>query len=249
MQAFSGAEAYDEHAVVQREVAGRLADRIAMLNLPQAAEVCEIGCGTGFLGEALGGRLPHASWLATDISPEMLARARRRLAHDPRFAFALVDAEAPDLLEGRRFDLICSSLAAQWFSDLPAVLDRLASRLKPSGHLLLTTLVEGTFREWIRAHQEVELAAGSWAYPTRAALAAMRPRALVGEVEQETRVQAFPDSASFLRSLRAIGAHTPAAAHSPLSAGAFRRVLRRFEAAGSQVSYVVATFVYRRLAA
>jgi malonyl-CoA O-methyltransferase len=47
--------------------------------LGQYPRVLEIGCGTGFLSEALLARLPAASLTATDIAPAMLERARQRL--------------------------------------------------------------------------------------------------------------------------------------------------------------------------
>ena len=73
-----------------------LAAQAALLALPPAPRVLEIGCGTGLLGEALMPRWPDASWLMTDLSPAMLARARARFAGMGRIAYRVMDGAAPD---------------------------------------------------------------------------------------------------------------------------------------------------------
>ncbi len=247
--AFSAAAAYDEHARVQRQAAGRLADRIVALPLPERPRICEVGCGTGFLGEAVAGRLPGAHWLATDISPEMVERARSRLDDGQGlFSFATADAEKPVAIRrAAPFDLICSNFAAQWFSDLPAVLARLLELLSPGGHLVLTTLASGTFAEWREAHTAAGLSPGTPAYPTLTELRRMRPGGVKVEVTHETYVESFPSPQRFLAALRAIGAHTPSAEHAPLKPSEMKRVLNHFREGGCQVTYVVATCALQRI--
>ena len=244
--AFSRARDYDGRAVVQRRAAERLAERIGELALPEDARVCEVGCGTGFLGLALGGRLPQARWLATDLSPEMVRRAQAALGADPRFEFAVVDAERPaPLAEAAPFDLICSSFAAQWFAHLEDALAGLAHFLKPGGRMLITTLAEGSFAEWRRAHAELGLASGVPAYPDVAALRALRPAGLACAVDVYEDVETFASGRQFLASLRSIGATTPLQNHIALGPGQLRRVLRRFEELGCTISYQVATLQFQ----
>src|SRR3569623_364075 len=95
--AFHRAGHYDRHAAVQREVADRLAARILALGLPHDARILEIGCGTGFLGEGLVGRLPFAHYSMPDIAPGRVERARRRFTGTPYLDFAVADGAAPDL--------------------------------------------------------------------------------------------------------------------------------------------------------
>ena len=93
--------------------ARRLAEDIARLDLPPRPRILEIGCGTGLLTRELARRLGPADWMLTDISPAMLEIARlgpRRKAA----RYAALDGEHPDALPGG-YDLICSSLAVQWF--------------------------------------------------------------------------------------------------------------------------------------
>ena len=65
----AAASSYDDHAVVQRIVARRLAERIAALPLPEQPRILEIGCGTGFLSAALRERLGPADWTLTTSRP------------------------------------------------------------------------------------------------------------------------------------------------------------------------------------
>lgn len=240
-EAFSGADDYDRYAVVQRRAAERLAAQIAAVAAPDA-KICEIGCGTGFLGLALGRRLPGASWLATDLSPAMVRRAAAALGADPRFRFAVVDAEHPGpLADHAPFDLICSSFAAQWFSDIQEVLAKLAPFLKPGGRMLIATLAEASFAEWRRVHADLGLSPGVPDYPSLEALGALRVDRLEARVEADRDVERFASGRDFLASLRAIGAGTPRRGHVPLSASDLRRALRRFEAQGCAVTYEVAT--------
>lgn len=238
--AFSGASTYDDHARVQRVSAGWLADKAMALSLPDEPRICDIGCGTGLLSEALGRRIPAASFLSTDISAEMLARARRRLMHDSRYRFAIADGEAPTALAAETpFDLVCSNLAAQWFSDLGGAVRALLGLLRPGGRLLITTLSADTFQEWREAHAAVGLQPGTPNYPSRTELAALAPPGVRCEIEIRHHVEEFESGQAFLSGLRAIGAHTPQDGHRPLNAGQMRRVLREF-ARKPQVTYQVA---------
>ncbi|HKR87658.1 MAG TPA: methyltransferase [Phenylobacterium sp.] len=245
--AFSAALDYDGRAPVQRRAAARLAERIGALALPEDARILEVGCGTGFVGQALGPHLPRARWWATDISPEMVRRAQAALAKDPRFEFAVLDAEDPrPLAEAGPFDLICSSFAAQWFSDLEGVLAGLSRLLQPHGRMLITTLASGSFAEWRQAHADLGLSPGGPTYPGADALRRLTPGGLACEVDVYEDAEAFTSGREFLASLRSIGATTPRQDHVALGPAEIRRVLRRFEQLGGVITYRIATLDLRR---
>lgn len=244
-RAFDGAEGYDRAAGIQSRIAARLAERIAALPLAPAPRVLEIGCGTGFLTAALRARLAPRSLLATDIAPGMIARARARAPEDGGLRYLVMDGERPCLAPVPRFDLIASSLAVQWFEDLPGAVETLSRLLAPGGWLALATLADGTFAEWRRAHLAQGCAPATPAYPTPASLRAIGAPGCTLSVETEPLVEAHPDGRAFLSALRAIGAGTPRGGR-PLPAGALRRVLRDFDAAGARVTYRVATCLVRR---
>ncbi|WP_132251914.1 methyltransferase domain-containing protein [Methylobacterium segetis] len=244
-RAFDGAEGYDRAAEVQARVAGHLAERIAGLPLAPHPRVLEIGCGTGLLTQALRDRLAPRALLATDIAPGMVARAKARAPEGADLRYLVMDGERPSLAPGPRFDLIASSLAAQWFEDLPGAVSTLSGLLAPGGWLALATLADGTFGEWGRAHAALGYAPATPAYPTLQALRALAPPGCTLSVEEEPFLEAHPNGRAFLAALRAIGAGTPRGGR-PLPAGALRRVLRRFDAEGARVTYRVALCLVRR---
>lgn len=247
----AAAHGYDTHAAVQRMVANRLADRVAALPLPAVPRVLEIGCGTGFLTRALRERLGVAEWFVTDLSPDMVARCRAGFEGAEDIHFAVMDGERVGLgdlvADGRGFDLICSSLAAQWFADLPAALAAWARALAPGGYIAYATVAAGTLAEWCEAHEALGFEPGVPPFATPESLVAAWPPGGDGRVEVETIPRRHPDAHAFLTELRGIGAHLPAEGRAPLPAGVLRRLMRRFAApAGIEVSWRIAYGIHRR---
>jgi len=232
-RAFAAAADYDRHARVQRLAARALASRIAALPLPPHPRVLEIGCGTGFLGEALREEGVGGNWTITDLAPAMVERARSRLGDGP--TYAVLDGEH-DTPVGGPFDLICSSLATQWFADEPAALARWRGWLAPGGHVMVSTLGPSTFAEWRAAHEAEGLRAGTPEFTPPDAFTTLAEPPIVERICED-----HTDARAFLRALHAIGAQTSAPGHRPLSPAQLRRVMRRFEAGGARVTYEVVT--------
>lgn len=235
----AAAERYDAHSPLQREAAARLARRVLALDLPQDRRVLEVGCGTGHLTRELRGRI-GGEWTVSDIAPGMVAACVRA---NPGVAGLVMDAEQPSL--GGPFDLIVSSLTAQWFGDLPAALAKLCRLLAPGGRIALATLGAGSFAEWRAAHAALGLRAATPAYPTAAELERAFPDSVRTAIDEETLAVPLADPLDFVRGLRAIGADTPAAGTAPLNAGQLRKVLRKLaadapEGVGYHLLYAVA---------
>lgn len=236
----AAADDYDNVAAVQRQVAERLAARVSALPL-SGGQCVEIGCGTGFLSRRLIERLP-GDWLITDLAAAMVDKAATLVG--PAARFQAMDGEAPSM-PPESCALIVSSLAFQWFEDLPRALRRLSHCLKPGGHLAFATLGSETFVEWRQAHAELGLACGTPAFPDAAALQAMWPEGGSGVVQRERIAATYESGRVFIRSLKQLGAHVAAADHAPLAAGAFRRLLQRFDD-GCTVSYDVLYGVFTK---
>ncbi|TZG27198.1 methyltransferase domain-containing protein [Sphingomonas montanisoli] len=241
-RAFGAAQGYDSAASVQRVVASELAQRITSRALSAAPKVLEIGCGTGFLTGALAPRLPDADWTVSDLAPEMIDRARDRLGLVADYR--VIDGADPAVgLDGdARFDLICSSLAFQWFGDLRDAIARNVALLRPGGLLAFATMAAGSFDEWRAA---VGGDTGVPHYPDAAAIRDMAPAGTMIEVETGAWQWCPGSGRAFLASLKAIGAGVAADGYRPLSPGALRAALDRFDAAGATVSYHI-TFAFVR---
>jgi malonyl-CoA O-methyltransferase len=243
-RAFGAAEDYDRHAVVQRRVAGMLAERIAGAPLPARPKVLDVGAGTGFLPALLASRLPGARWVISDLSIAMVLRARAGLPAGSG-AFVAMDAARPCFAD-RSFDLVCSNLAAQWFDDLAGSIAALAGLVRPGGLLALSTLASGSFVEWRAAHDALGLEPATPDFPAAVSLAQLTPAGMTAEIAVEQIVQCHDDAADLLHGLRGLGATVPRPGRKPLGPRAMRAVMRQFEATGATISYEVAYCLFRR---
>jgi ubiquinone/menaquinone biosynthesis C-methylase UbiE len=113
-------------------------EQLSMLSLlPEVreADVLDLGCGAGDLCrriKALGAR----SVIGVDISLNMLELARKELTEGVSF----LNSPMEDLeFRAESFDLVVSSLAFHYISDLPHLFHRIHGWLKTSGTLLFST--------------------------------------------------------------------------------------------------------------
>jgi malonyl-CoA O-methyltransferase len=141
---------YDQHAELQRLVADRL---LALLpNDLTRYRVLDLGCGTGYCSKALLER--GANVVCADLSSEMLAVAEQRCGVE-RVHYQVADAEALPF-EDNRFDIVISSLALQWCSDLAVPLSEMKRVTKPGGSLHFSTLLDGSLLELKRSWGKID---------------------------------------------------------------------------------------------
>jgi S-adenosylmethionine-diacylgycerolhomoserine-N-methlytransferase len=105
---------------------------------PKPARILEVGCGTGRNLVALARRFPGAHLTGLDLSPAMLAIARRKTAAlGPRVTLVQRAYGAP-LDEARGFDLVLCSYALSMFNPgFEQAVAAAARDLAPGGHLAL----------------------------------------------------------------------------------------------------------------
>lgn len=150
----AAAASYDSHAVIQREVADRLLERLVMMKLaPQ--RVMDLGAGTGYCARHLERRYRKADVLLVDLAPGMLREARRHRGWRSRQRYVAAQANALPLADAS-VDVILSSLAFQWCQDLDAAFRECRRVLKSGGLLLFSTLGPDTLRELRSAYAQVD---------------------------------------------------------------------------------------------
>jgi len=239
--AFGSARDYSGNAGIQRIVAAELASRIAGLKLLHQPRVLEIGCGTGFLTQELLDCGIGGDWLITDKSPEMVQRCRDGVGDAPGRNFAVLDGEHDMDIHDGEYDLICASMAMQWFDDLGAAMARLVQKLAPGGHLMFNTLASSTFKEWREAHRACGQGDGAIAFPSVPVLQSMMARFAPSAFSVATHREMHRDAREFLARLKLIGAATARSDHRPLAPGALKKVMAKFDAQGASVTYEVVT--------
>jgi malonyl-CoA O-methyltransferase len=154
-RAFEAAAAsYDLAAVLQREIADRLLERLDYVRL-SPDRVLDLGCGTGYAIQSLFRRYRRARVIALDFALPMLHQARRRGGWLRRPQCLCADAESLPLADGS-VDLILSSTTLQWCLDPEGTFRECLRVLRPGGLLMFTTFGPDTLKELRAAWSEVD---------------------------------------------------------------------------------------------
>jgi malonyl-CoA O-methyltransferase len=130
---------YDATATIQHQVANQLVNYLPELKL---SSIIDLGCGTGFVTDALLKKHPDCHVHLMDLSDQMIAGCREKYFDLESVTFAAANMDDYDYPST---DLIISNLAIQWSKDLRALLSKLTSK---ASTVAFTTLTQGTFHEW-----------------------------------------------------------------------------------------------------
>ncbi|MFT9099691.1 MAG: dethiobiotin synthase [Zymomonas mobilis subsp. pomaceae] len=246
---FGKASDYDQAAHIQKEVARRLAGKIKAAfrqkSLPR--QILEFGCGTGFLTEQLVKLFPEAHIRVTDLSSDMLNRTKGRLQQSDRrnyLDFQVMDGENPP--KDQFYDLICSSLSLQWFTDRRSAMAVLIQQLKPDGQLIVSTLCQNSFQEWRDLYAEAGLICPLLDNAPIEVLETDWPLSGQGSWQSEDIID-YPESGfSFLKNLKKIGASLPKEGSSPLSFHQLSQLLKRFDEEKPKITYQIGYGLFRK---
>lgn len=135
------ADTYDAHAIAQEVIAANLADLIVD-NLPaNVGSIVEIGPGTGFLTRRYAPAIHPAEADFVDITetgPFNVSPADNHI---------VMDAEIWAERTVKKYDMMVSASAIQWFSDLPRFFTNSARMLNPGALLALSTFLPENLAE------------------------------------------------------------------------------------------------------
>ena len=212
----ASAPTYDQHAFLQREIGGRLFERLQYIKLaPQ--RILDIGSGTGYATQRLRERYANADLFALDIAPAMLhfARAKtgsrsllkRLLRQSPEPVYLCADAEALPLAS-ESIDLALSNLALQW-CDPERVAGETSRVLRAKGLFMFTTFGPDTLKELRAAFKAVDDAPHVNTFPDMHDIGDILVHAGFADpvMDQEIVTLTYTDLKPLLQELKGIGAH------------------------------------------
>lgn len=156
-RAFGRAAAhYDQHADLQRKVAERLLEFIGAQTA--AADMIDLGCGTGYCSLMLRRQFPASRLLALDMALPMLQATNQH--HIANCTLLCADVQAMPLCDNL-FDLAVSNLTIQWCLRTEVLFAELFRIARPGAKVLLSTFGPQTLREvkaaWARIDHYVHV--------------------------------------------------------------------------------------------
>lgn len=139
---------YDQHAVIQRDLATRMTKLLEERLTPGSINtILEIGCGTGNYTEQLARRYAKARLTAVDFAPGMIEAAKAKTAGLANITLLCEDGEKLLNDSARSYDLITSNATLQWFPDLEEALAAIAGHLNQAGLFLASIFGPATLAE------------------------------------------------------------------------------------------------------
>jgi malonyl-CoA O-methyltransferase len=148
------AESYDAVAILQREIADRLLERLDYIRI-QPKIILDLGSGTGYCARLLESRYKKAKIIAVDIAEQMLAKNKTTRRWFDRKRYVCADIENLPIAS-KSADLVFSNLALHWCRDIEKAVYEMQRILKPGGLLLFSTLGRDTLYELRQSWAEVD---------------------------------------------------------------------------------------------
>ncbi|TAN62532.1 methyltransferase domain-containing protein [bacterium] len=192
--------------------------------VPEGQRVLDIGAGTGALALALKAMLNKAEVVSSDISYDMLKKAKNKAGLR---LFATADFEALPFAENS-FDVVASSLAYQWAFKRALAFREAFRVLSPGGTFVFSTFGKGTLAELKESCVlacEARLKAKRVGFVGFADFAEIKS-CLIAEgfeaitIDMKVKLKNYESLRSLLSSLKAVGANIPACYEAPGLSGA-----------------------------
>ncbi|UYN94143.1 MAG: methyltransferase domain-containing protein [Enhydrobacter sp.] len=194
---------WDRHAFLKREIAQRLAERLADVRriFPLALD---LGCHGDEVAQALAGRPAVERLVRSDLSPAFARRAD---------GAALVADEEALPFAPRVFDLVLSAMTLHWVNDLPGTLVQIGRILKEDGLFLAAMLGGGTLWQLRQALAAAESEIEGGLSPRISPFADLRDAAgllqragfALPVADSETIEVEYDDALALMRDLNAMG--------------------------------------------
>ena len=197
------ANTYDSVAHFQRWVGNRLIDET-----PDSSPeiVLDLGCGTGYSAKFLNNKFPGAQYIGMDLSEDMARFSKSH--HSSECEWVTGDAESLPF-KSNSIDLIFSSLAIQWCTNLPILMQEIERVLTPGGYFVFSTLLDGTLKElkWAWSKVDNKQHVNDFFLKKDYQQAVINSGLGIELLREETEVLKYQKLTELMRELKELGAH------------------------------------------
>ncbi len=138
---------YNTHAVVQKQMAGVLADSAQQYIPAKAGKMFELGCGTGLLTQEMVRRFRPVTYGANDLVAEVEEGLCEIVKQNSMASFEFFQGDAENIPIPQKQNVICSGATIQWIQDLDAFFIRMSESLCENGFLAISSFDVENFKE------------------------------------------------------------------------------------------------------
>jgi len=252
------AKRYDDAAQVQQMSGSQLIDAACeLIDHKQITTLADIGCGTGYLTQALIDTFEIEHYIGVDLAQGMLDVAANN-NHDlatngPYIEWVCSDAEHLSIRD-HSVDLLYANFSLQWCRDLPQLMNSFHRTLSANGYCCFTSLGEHTLHELRNAWKAVDQLSHVNTYDggERWQQAIVQAGFICLKHYQTLHVSYFDSVVDALRSLKDIGANVVVGHHRQGLTGKqrFHRFIQAYEKLrvdkGIPVTYVVDGWIIQK---
>lgn len=201
------AKTYDEAAVLQREVATRMLERLEYIKA-SPKRILDLGCATGEYSARLAKQYKSAQVFSLDIAMPMLKEVKRRSTWRRPLRTICGDIQALPIADNS-IDLIFSSLALQWVGSLDDAFSEFRRVLRPGGFVLFSSFGPDTLKELRASWAEVDNEKHVHDFIDMHDIGDAMLRAGLSQpvMDVETITLTYNDAYALMRELKEIGAH------------------------------------------
>jgi malonyl-ACP O-methyltransferase BioC len=147
---------YNRQAVVQQQIAEKLAAMLSKFSKADLNRVLEIGCGTGFLTKNIISDYSVGEYFLNDIADSAFKEIASYAKHENFYNYKFIHGDAETAVFPENINTIISTSTFQWFNNMEAFISKINYVLNDTGIIAFSTFGKDNFKE-IKAVSNVGL--------------------------------------------------------------------------------------------